>query len=111
MVASNQRGWHQGEQLVAVLHHSKMPYRCPLGSKSGHRKFMSALPRKQTLVEGVGMSALCQKQTCHRGSGCPPLRTQWYRYSPILQGGKRCREYQRKSAMARSAIRSLARHL
>ena len=69
MVASNQRGWHQGEQLVAVLHHSKMPYRCPLGSKSGHRKFMSALPRKQTLVEGVGMSALCHVWTAPSWQG------------------------------------------
>jgi hypothetical protein len=34
MVASNQRGRHQGEQLVAVLHHSKMLCRCLLGSKA-----------------------------------------------------------------------------
>ena len=30
MVANNQRGRHQGEQLVAVLHHGKMPCGCPL---------------------------------------------------------------------------------
>jgi len=23
MVASNQRGWHQGEQLVGILHHGR----------------------------------------------------------------------------------------
>jgi hypothetical protein len=34
MVASNQRGRHQGEQRVAVLHHSKMLCRCLLGSKA-----------------------------------------------------------------------------
>ena len=35
MVANNQRGRHQGEQLVAVLHHGKMPCGCPLCAKSG----------------------------------------------------------------------------
>src|SRR6516162_3493104 len=36
MVANNQRGRHQGEQLVAVLHHGKMPCECPLCAKSRH---------------------------------------------------------------------------
>src|SRR6516162_5969655 len=36
MVANNQRGRHQGEQLVAVLHPGKMPCGCPLYLQSGH---------------------------------------------------------------------------
>jgi hypothetical protein len=43
MVANNQRGRHQGEQLVPVLHHGEMP---------------------------CGTSALCQKRTLQRSSAC-----------------------------------------
>ena len=49
MVANNQRGRHQGEQLVAVLHPGKMPCGCPL------------YLQKRTLEPSREMSALCQK--------------------------------------------------
>jgi len=51
MVANNQRGRHQGEQLVAVLHHGKMPCGCPL------------YLQKRTLEPSRGMSALCHERT------------------------------------------------
>ena len=43
MVANNQRGRHQGEQLVPVLHHGEMP---------------------------CGTSALCQKRTLCSAANC-----------------------------------------
>ena len=95
MVASNQRGRHQGEQLVAVLHHSKKihadvafeskadiasgPRHVRFTPESGHRdsnEMIRFVPKPEVVItcctlQDVSMkSCLCANRTTYMSCYC-----------------------------------------
>src|SRR5215831_11241548 len=75
--------WSSGSSCTAAI----VKRECPLWVKSRHRGTSDQCPlypQKRTLIERVGMSALCQKRTSLNDRVCPGDESRWNRDSKFF---------------------------